>query len=244
MIASLAMYDMAPVQAANDRFWSAIRAVFGDGPASLTRDADLWTVWRSPDLLFAQTCGMPYRTHLHGQVDLVGTPDYGLPDCPPGHYRSAFVVRADAPVAALSELNRPRFAYNEALSQSGWAAPGTHLARAGIALGELVQTGAHAASARAVADGRADLAALDALTWALLQAHDPLAQDLRVLAWTEPTPGLPYITRRHGPADQLHDAVHRAIEALTPEDRSALHLKGLVRIPAEAYLAIPSPPAP
>jgi len=35
-----------------------------------------------------------------------------------------------------------------------------------------------------------------------------------------------------------------AIERLTPADRAALHLRGLVSIPAEDYLAIPTPPGP
>ncbi|MCX8955299.1 hypothetical protein OU790_17900, partial [Ruegeria sp. NA] len=73
MIAMLGMYDMPEVQAANDRFWGLIRAHLGYGPEQLTRDADVWQVWLDPELVLAQTCGMPYRTRLHGRVQLVGT---------------------------------------------------------------------------------------------------------------------------------------------------------------------------
>ena len=131
-----------------------------------------------------------------------------------------------------------------ALSQSGWAAPITHLSAVGVAPGALVQTGAHAASAQAVAEGRAELAGLDALTWALLQTHDAVTQELRILARTVPTPGLPLITAEGRDPRPIADAVKEAIAALAPEDRGALHLKGLCQIPADAYLAIPSPPPP
>ena len=111
------MYDMAPLQGANDRFWALIRDALGFGPQTLSRDGDPWDIWRSPDLLFAQTCGLPFRARLQGQVQLIGTPDYGLKGCPPGHYCSVLVARAEDPRADLGEFSGARFAYNEALSQ-------------------------------------------------------------------------------------------------------------------------------
>ena len=244
MIAALGMYDLPAVQGANDRFWQAIRARLCRGPHHLTRDQGFWDIWRSPDLLFAQTCGMPYRTALHGHVQLIGTPDYGLDGCPPGFYQSVLVVRADDPRQSEDAFGGARFAFNEPVSQSGWAAPMVHLRARAVTMGDLVQTGAHAASARAVAEGRADLAGLDALTWALLQEHDPVAGQLRVLARTDPTPGLPYITSMGQDADALFSAVRDAIRDLETADRDALHLKDLIAIPADAYLAVPTPPPP
>ena len=93
MIAYLGFYDMAPVRDANDAYWSEIRRHLGHGPDRMVRPDDLWPVWRAPDLLLAQTCSLPYRQHLANDVTYVGTPDFGLPGCPPGHYRSAMVVR-------------------------------------------------------------------------------------------------------------------------------------------------------
>lgn len=244
MIAMLGMYDMPALQPANDRFWHAIRGHLGYGPQHLNRTNDVWDIWRARDLVMAQTCGMPYRTCLHGDVSLIGTPDYGLPSCEPGHYFSALVVRNDAPGTALADFAGGTFAYNEPLSQSGWAAPMTHLNAAGVGFDTLLQTGAHAASAQAVADGHADMAGLDGLTWALLQEHGSLGDHLRVLATTPPTPGLPYITAKTRDPAPIAAAIRAAIDDLTPADRSVLHLKGLVDIPKQAYLAIPNPPAP
>ena len=239
------MYDRPETAAANDRFWSGLNAPLCYGPDALSRGlADYWPVWQSPELLFSQTCGMPYRTRLHGAVQLIGTPDYGLDGCPPGHYRSVFVARAAETGQPLEAFHGRRMAYNEALSQSGWAAPVNHMLPLGIRPGSLVQSGGHALSARAVARGKADFAALDALTWELLKTYDGFAAELAVIAVTEPTPALPFITAPGRDADALADAVEAAISNLEPSDREILHLKGLVRIPAASYLAVATPPSP
>ena len=242
-LSALPMYDRAETRAANDRLWQAIRANLGYGPAQLTRDRDLWDIWTDPGLVLAQTCSLPFRARLRDRVTLVATPDYGLPDCAPGYYHSTLVARADDP-RDLAALARGTLAVNEALSQSGWAAPQAFLARHGLAPAQCLQTGAHRASALAVAEGRADFAAVDSVTWALIRRHDSFAANLRPFATTPPTPGLPLITAGDADPAPLRAAVEAALETLAPEDRTALHLHGLVEIPAQAYLAQPIPPAP
>jgi ABC-type phosphate/phosphonate transport system substrate-binding protein len=251
MIASLGMYDFSPrLQAANDRLWSGVRANLAAAglaaPERLTRGAGAyWPAWDSPHLVLSQTCGFPYRARLHGRVTLVGTPDYRVEGCPPGQYRSIFVARRDDPRTKLAAFNGAALAYNEALSQSGWAAPMTHAARAGITLRPGCETGGHRASVAAVATGRADLAAIDAVTWALLLddgAADAL--ELAPIAMTDPTPGLPLIAAPGADAGRLASAVADAIAALMAEDARTLRLHGLVQIPASAYLAVPTPAPP
>ncbi len=244
MIAMLGMYDMPAIQSANDRYWALIRDHLGIGPDALTRDVDPWQIWQASDLVLAQTCGLPYRTRLHQYVTLVGTPDYGLRDCPPGFYCSVIIVRKDAKGSREVDFDGSKFAYNEALSQSGWAAPMSHLSAKGVEFQEHIPTGAHAASARAVATGHADIAGIDALTWALLQEHDPVAGNLRVIATTIPTPGLPYITSPAQDGEKVAAAIRNAIRSLEPADRAALHVKGLVNLQKETYLAVPTPPGP
>jgi ABC-type phosphate/phosphonate transport system substrate-binding protein len=249
MIASLGMYDFGPMMAANDRLWALIRdrlrARQIAAPEALTRgEGAYWPAWQAPDLLLSQTCGYPFRARLHDRVTYVGSPDYGIEGCPPGHYRSVFVVRADDPRQRLEDFDGARFAYNEDLSQSGWAAPQTHAARLGLRLPPTVRTGGHLLSANAVAEGAADIAALDAVTHALLLATDPSIHRLRVIDATIPTPGLPLITAPGGPAGDLFAAFADAVADLSPQDRATLHLRGIVRIPVAAYLAVPNPPAP
>lgn len=244
MIAALPMYDRPETAAANDRLWQGIRASLGYGPETLTRDGDLWDIWQSPDLLLAQTCGYPFRARLHPHVQLIGTPVLALPDCPPGQYCSAIVIRADDPRKAPQDFAKARFAYNEALSQSGWAAPQNWAAARGFAFSNPIRTGAHRASAMAVTEGRADIAAIDALTWEILRTHDRFTDNLRVLARTDPTPALPYITARTRDPAPIFAALQSAIAGLSRADRATLGITGVIRLPASEYLNMPNPPPP
>ncbi len=245
MIAQLRMYNPSTLDGVNDRFWQGIRTALGYGPEFLSRDGDLHADWQSPDLLFAQTCSLPYRALLHPDITLVGTPDYGLPGCPPGYYNSKIIVRIDAAGTQLTDFSGTRFAYNGALSQSGWAGPMHHLLQAGVEFGAFVESGGHYASANAVAEGRADIAGIDALTLMLMGENDPdLVAQLQVIDTTVPTPALPFITASGRDPAPIADAVRTAISALSDADRQALHLHGLVDIPAADYLTIPTPPGP
>ncbi len=249
MIASLPMYDRPETAGANDRLWAGIRdrlrAAGVAAPDHLTRGAaDLWPQWTSPDLRLSQTCGYPYRARLHGHVTLIGTPDFGVEDCPPGYYRSVFIARDTDPRSDLAAFDGAPFAYNDPMSQSGWAAPRTHADKIGLRLSPVLCTGGHRLSALAVAEGRADLAALDAVTWRLLQRWDPAGTGLRVVALTDPTPGLPYISALGAERDRLFSVIADAIADMSAEDGEATGIRALIAIPAERYLAVPTPAPP
>lgn len=249
MIAALPMYDRPDLTGATDRYWALIRdglrARGMDAPAALRRgDAELMPQWLAPDLVLSQTCGFPYRARLHGKVRLVGTPDFGVEGCPPGYYRSVLIARAGDTRGALAAFDGVAMAYNDGLSQSGWAAPQNHAAALGLRFPAGNMTGSHAASLVAVAEGRADLAALDAVTFRLLSRSHPAAALVKVVAMTDPTPGLPYICAEAVDADMVFDAIAAAIAALEDADRAALGLRGLCPIPAETYLAVQTPPPP
>jgi len=244
MIASLPMYDRPELQAANDRLWAATRQLLEYGPDALKRDGNIWDHWTSPDLVLSQTCGFPYRARLHGKVQLLGTPNNRLEGCEPGEYYSVFVARADDPREDVRDFADAPFAYNEPLSQSGWAAPANYAHDRGFAFTNTRPTGGHSFSAQAVDEGQADLAAIDALTWRHIQRYDAFAANLRVVARTDPTPTLPYITALNRDAAQIRAALSKAIDNLSETDRDALSLYGLVDIPAERYLSVQTPAPP
>lgn len=245
MIASLPMYATPLTAGADARFWAQIRdglrAQGIDAPETLTlAPADLLAHWRDPAMVFSQTCGLPFRALLKDEVTLIGAPDYGIKGCPPGHYCSYVIARADDPRDALSEFAKACFAYNEPMSQSGWAA--LALEAPDVLQGPFLRTGSHRASVLAVRQGQADFATIDAITWRHLTAASE-ATGLKIIHATKPTPGLPYITAKTGPADTLFTVVSQAIAALDKHDRAALHLKDLIAIPARAY-ELPIPPSP
>ncbi|MFO7921719.1 MAG: PhnD/SsuA/transferrin family substrate-binding protein [Nioella sp.] len=248
MHASLPMYDRAELRPATDAFWAlsrdALRARGLDAPDALTRGAaSPWDLWTSPDLLLSQTCGLPLRARLHEAVQLVCTPDFGLPGCPFGHYSSVLVTRRDLADTPLDRL-LPRPAANEALSQSGWGALCAHAARHGLTPRRPILTGGHAASARAVLEGRADLAAIDAQTWRLLQRHEPDLAALHEYARTAPTPALPLITAKGRDPAPILAALEAALAALPEHHRAALGLRGFARLPLGDYRALVIPPDP
>lgn len=227
--AALPMYDWPEVRGATDALWAALGGALREAgvaaPDILDRATHWQAGWLHPDLILSQTCGLPYVRHLRGRVRMVGSPVYALPDMAPGDYCSRIVVRRADPAALLADLRGRRAAINEAGSQSGAAALRHAVASPGF-FGSVIETGTHRASLRAVAEGAADVAAIDAVSWALARDHDPAADRLRVLASTPPTPGLPMITGLAQDADRVAVAVRTGIAALDPRSARALHLTG------------------
>jgi ABC-type phosphate/phosphonate transport system substrate-binding protein len=240
------MYNRAELRPAFDAIWAATRdrllAAGVDAPKALTVvEDDLLSFWQRTDLLLSQTCGYPYCHFLKDRVTLVGTPDFGLTDCPPGHYRSAWVVRADDPRQALADFQGATFACNDMHSQSGCAAPMLAAQQAHVRFAAMRHSGAHMASARMVANGEADIAGLDAISWRHMTRFDPWTAGLRVLGWTEPTPGLPFVTAFEPLADILRDGLCHALAVLPPPMRDLLTMEGIVRLDQATYVSVLDP---
>lgn len=203
MIAALPMYDFAELQPHNDALWAALAeslaaAEITDVPAGLTRGRRHFDLWRDPNLLLAQACEYPIATDYAGAVQLVATPLYTAVGCAGPLYRSAIVVRRHEPADTLADMRGLRCVINEWSSNSGM-----NLLRATIAPlaagAEFFQSvdlsGSHRRSIEMVADGEADLAAIDCVSWAHFQRIAPeRTGTLRVLGWTEASPSLPFVT--------------------------------------------------
>ncbi|MFD0979019.1 phosphate/phosphite/phosphonate ABC transporter substrate-binding protein [Tropicimonas aquimaris] len=244
MIATLPMYDHPGVREATDALWAAIRErLRAEGiaaPEELSRSDDLFALWRSPNLLLGQICGLPVRTEFHASVTLLGAIDYGLEDTPPGHYHSLFVVRDSDPRSELSEFEGASIVYNEAVSHSGWAVAAFAPVRFQICR----ETGSHRDSVRALGDGEAEIAAIDAISWRLLQAHTDLASGLKIVGRSPATPGQALVTAQSELACALRRAIAGGIADLAEQHRTALGARGFVEIPLSDYMAVPIPPDP
>ena len=193
--------------------------------------------WGAPDLALSHVCGLPFATDFLDRVTYVASIDFALPDTPPGWYHSVVVTRPDEtrPREAL------RLAYNSSDSQSGWGSTRGHPFAGYLA------TGAHRASAAAVAEGRADVAYIDAVSWRILeQAQPAVAAALKVIDRTAPTPGLALIAAAGTDPAPLRAAFTAALAALGEDDRRVMGGPvGLAQIAPESYRALPIPaPAP
>ena len=252
MIAGLPMYGHPSLRWAQDGFWSALAgAMRAEGlqgvPERLSQPEDLPAFWRDPDLLFGQTCGYPLMTMLQGQVRVVATPIYDAPGCRGHLYCSHIVVRAEEEGREISDFLGRRVAVNGWESHSGMNALRHSFAplAAGRArcFSEVLVSGGHHDSMVLVASGEADIAAIDCVSFAIVQATEPgLTDRLRVLASTKAVPGLPFVTR--GDADDLEIArLRRALQAALAEPaaaeaRAALLLAGAVDTNEDDYQAV------
>lgn len=221
------------------RHWRA--AGLREVPAQSEQPEDLYGLWLAPDLFFAQTCGYPLTHELRGKVTLVATPCYGAPGCAGSDYNSRIIVRADSGISSLADLAGKVAAINSHDSQSGWNALRHSLVPAlNGAFPRVIETGGHRRSVAAVREGRADVAAIDCVTFARLAAVAPQElEGLRVIAESAAAPALPYITRKDIPADdlqRLRDGLRAAVAdpALT-EARQAMMIRDIVLLPEQAY---------
>ncbi|MCC7320299.1 MAG: PhnD/SsuA/transferrin family substrate-binding protein [Rubellimicrobium sp.] len=246
MIAALPMYLRAENRAAHDLFWGLVRdglrARGIEAPDSLDHELGPMEGWARPDLVLGQICNLPWRLRLRGKVTLIGAADHGLGDCTPGHYYSVLVARTADARRDPAELAR-RFAYNDATSNSGWGAPWFWAQARGHALMPRLETGSHAESARAVLDGAADLAAIDAITWRNLLRWWPGAAGLSVIGRTGSTPGMTFISRPGVDPRPYFDAISDAIVALPGPEAVLLGLRAVVVLPPTDY-DLPLPPDP
>jgi ABC-type phosphate/phosphonate transport system substrate-binding protein len=181
-------------------------------PATLPPDClDLAVLWHHPWLLVAETCWGPMGLGLQQHVSVIGQSNYeGILGGSGEHYRSAVIARKNgreqvAPsvdgsaVLPMSELLGGRLAYNETRSLSGYLSLRSDLQAAGETLSifsESIETGAHRASIKAVAEGVADFAAIDCKSLMLAQRFDQEAREVDVIGWTAWRKGIPYIRAR------------------------------------------------
>jgi ABC-type phosphate/phosphonate transport system substrate-binding protein len=233
------MYDLPELRESTDALWSAISMELGllgvDAPAMLLRsDGPLLPHWRSPDLLFSQTCGFPYASFLRPDVTLLGAFDYETTYTDdPGFYRTVLVARS--PLASFAGA---RVAINNHDSLSGCVSLGVFLLEAGVTVPPaFVMTGGHVFSLAAVQRGDADLASIDGLTWALVSDVRPAAvAGLHVVGYGPRTPCTPFITSRPELAGQLRSAVHAAVTRMSPDVLRALRICGFVEHRDSVYV--------
>lgn len=245
MRASLLMYNPPELSGANQTFWahiaSNLRNAGLDAPKALSAEGFGSEFWTSEDLILSQICGLPYRVGLRDKVQLVGTPDYGVEGCPPGFYCSVILKHRGDDRSRLVDFAGARVAINGFESQSGFAALANEIAKTDIRFSDCIVTGSHLGSIRAVASGEADIAATDAVTMRLFERYEDVVTDLECIAHTRPTPGLPLVCSTAYCRRTVFDAVVGAIRAMPEADREALMLRGLVEIPDETYLSVPTP---
>ncbi|PTE09196.1 phosphate/phosphite/phosphonate ABC transporter substrate-binding protein [Mesorhizobium helmanticense] len=203
--------------------------IIAPDPATLPPDElDFHRLWLHPALLFAQTCWGPMDHGLSAHVQVVAQPSYDTYEGGQGElYSSALVMRADggpsvaspddgAPLIPLDLLRGKRFTFNDTGSMSGFLGLKRDLEAMGDSFDFFAArqpSGGHRASIVAIAEGRADVAAIDCESWALARRFEPAAQAVKVVGWTGRRKGLPFITARTTP-EKIVAALREAVAAV------------------------------
>ena len=182
--------------------------------------APIAELWARSDKAAVFMCGLPFSRAAPPPA-LIAAP---VPAAPEFHgqplYWSEFVVGVRSSHRTLDDTFGGRIAFTSPESQSGFAAPLRHLREASdgtplyreVIAPQINPQGAVAA----VAEGRADVAAIDAYSLQLLRRFVPeLAAQVRVVARTEPRPIPPLV------GSQSFDALTEAF--LAAHQDPALH---------------------
>ena len=245
-LAQLPMYDWPDFTEATDRLWASMRDNFArsgvDAPALLDRTLPTGETWLSPKLVLSQTCGLPLVAGLSRKVQVLGSFVYeGIE--PAGSYHSVIITHAgntEDPVC----LKDKRAVINGDDSYSGCLALKRFLASSGTDKGpfaSVLVSGGHRASLRAVADGSADIAAIDCISWRLANRCEQVVDKLQIIARTASRPGLPLITHGGASAKQvslMRDALAKGVDDLDKESQAMLGICGFVPLDEKDYAPI------
>src|SRR6202046_836535 len=238
--ASLPMYSLPEMEAANSAFWAALKRRLdakGVDTAGIKLDSDKGPVppGIGPEIFFTQICGYPLFKHYRDQALLVATPHYAMPGCVGSTHRAFFWVRAGDPAERLEDLRGRTFGCNSLLSNSGMNLPRLSLAR--IAGGKpffssVVMTGGDVASLERLGDYSIDVCSIDNVTWGFFSKVRPIAaKRYRILDKTLTSPSLPFVTSANttkADAAAIAEVLHEIIgDPQIADLRGILELAGL-----------------
>ena len=238
--ASLPMYCLPEMAAANAALWSALQQRLrakGVDTADIKFDSDGSSVpdGIGPAIFFTQMCGYPLFKHYRDQGILLATPHYALPGCAGSTHRAFFMVRVDDPATCLEDLRGRIFGCNSLLSNSGMNLPRLSLAR--IAGGKsffssVVMTGGHVGSLERLGDRSIDVCSIDNVTWGFFSKFRPIAaKRYRILDETVTSPSLPFVTSVNttkSDAAAIAEVLHEIIgDPQIADLRGILELAGL-----------------
>jgi len=243
-IAAFPLYDFPQLQLNTDAFWRAIvqrlrSAGLRHVPTRLKRSRDYGAAWGSSSLLLGQACGYPLMKQFRISARIVATPVYTAPGSKGAWHRSVFIVHATSRFATLSDLRGGICAVNGFDSNTG-----TNLLRAAIApLAEgkpffrsIVISGSHLASVKAIVDRRADLAAIDCVSFAHLQRFvSTLTESVRPLGQSMLAPAPPFITA--STTDDMTLAILRKALAEVAADSQLVSLREALLIGSFEFVA-------
>ncbi len=198
------------------------------------------------NLAIGQTCGYPLVNKYQGILQPVCVPVFELRGCDGPLYSSVIIVAKQSNYISLKDCADKIVTINDPESNSGM-----NLLRAtvqplmqGTSFFSSTQiSGEHIKSVRAVVEHQADIAAIDCVTYAMINdAFPALTKKVRIIAGTGKTMGLPFVIPVEI-SSRLESATITALfnDALTilPQHFcKTLHLAGFTQVSLRDYQSI------
>ncbi len=235
IVASLPMYDWPEIRVHTDAMWQSISKSRGVCH-ELDRNLDHAAAWRSPDLMFSQTCGYPFTHEFSGLLKYIATPHYVTDGCDGANYCSIIFARDQKP---LADFYGATAAINSVDSMSGMLALKLVFAphvKGGEFFRRCKITGGHRNSLQAVRTNYADVCAVDAVCVGLAKKHCPEILDgLVEIARSPLVPALPFVTRNGDALPQALALRHFIADPDMKPHRDALMLHQVSVLPVGAY---------
>lgn len=194
-------------------------------------------------LYLGQICGIDFANSRSDHYRYLAT--FSLVDqvVPPGYYCSVLVTPAKGGLTALDEFSCDQHlvAINETGSFSGALTFSRTMLGSGKRIFPRYQiTGSHIASLGRIACADAMLASIDCVSFRMALHESPeLEQQIRVLGYTDPFPGLPFVTSAHMPEEICALMTRRLLRFIQGEraklwaDR--LGVAGIISLSADTY---------
>jgi ABC-type phosphate/phosphonate transport system substrate-binding protein len=201
----------------------------------------------APDLWFGHTCGYPLMTRLRQQVAPFCVPLFDVPGTEGEYYSSRIIVAADSDIESIIDSRGRVAAMNNPDSNSGMNVLRNAVAQVhdvgGSFFDRVLTTGGHLHSLQAVADGAADIAAIDCVSYQLIEDWRPgLCAGLRIIADSVKTCGLPLVMAHARLAEtdtgRLTASLNEALSACGDEVTGTLHLAGFAEVTLDDYRSI------
>ena len=245
---SLGMYAFTDAQqSAWRQLFERFIALNGSGavPVRLNFDHDPSKLLE-PGLWFGHTCGYPLMTRLKDHLEPFCIPLFDVPGVDGRHYCSRIITAAGSDIESIRDSRGRVAAMNNPDSNSGMNVlrhAVADMAESGRFFERVVTTGGHLYSLQAVAGGVADIAAIDCVSYQLIEDNQPqLCAGLRILDESIKTCGLPLVmSHAHARDTDLAELTGRLNQAFAGCDvgvRDTLHLTGFEPIQIDEYQGI------
>ena len=201
--------------------------------------------YRDRALLLGHACGYPWLKKWAATHRPVCVPLFAVDGCEGARYSSWFITSANSTVTDLASARGKSVAVNNADSNSGM-----NVLRHALAelcdgekfFAEVLMSGSHQQSIELVASERAQLAAIDAITFAFAMTEQPALQKrIRIIGQSAHTTAPPFIAPlgvSENDYPVITDALNECLRCLDEKHRHTLKLRGFQQVTTTDYDSI------